>query len=160
MSHLHENVAYLRGLAEGLKLNENSKNAKLILNIIDTLEDFAEVIDEVLEEQRNLSEYIETIDEDLAEVEEDIYEDEDFEDDEDEEIDYLEIECPTCERTFYVDEDILYDDEDADKVICPNCEEVVDIDDLEIEYHEHEGCCCSHHFDDEDTCTVIEEDEE
>jgi len=155
MSHLHENVAYLRGLAEGLKLNENSKNSKVILNIIDTLEDFAEVIDEVLEEQKNLSDYIETIDEDLAEVEEDIYEDEDFDEDEDE-IDYLEVECPTCERTFYVDEDILYDDEDTDKVICPNCEEIVDIDDLEIEYTEHDCCCGSH----DDPCTVIEEDEE
>lgn len=151
MSHLHENVAYLRGLSEGLKLNENSKNSKLILAIIDTLEDFAEVMDEVLEEQQNLSEYVETIDEDLAEVEDDIYDDED---DEDDLIDYLEVECPTCDRKFYVDEDILYEGDDTDKVICPNCDEVVDINDLEVEY---DDCCCSHNHD-VDTCTVIEED--
>ncbi|AOY77061.1 CD1247 N-terminal domain-containing protein [Clostridium formicaceticum] len=140
MNHLFEKVAYLKGLAEGLNIEENSKDGKIILGIIDALDDFAEAIVMMNEDQEDLTEYVEALDEDLAEVEEELFDEED--DDEDEDIDFMEIECPNCDEEIYVDEDVFYDDEP--EVVCPRCSEVIKID---VENTcDHEGC--HHHHED------------
>ncbi|HSQ33553.1 MAG TPA: zinc ribbon domain-containing protein [Peptostreptococcaceae bacterium] len=122
MQHLYEKVAYLRGLAEGLDISNESKEGKMINRIVDVLDDFADAIVELDEEQAELMEYAESIDEDLADVEDDLYEDED-EDYDDEEFEYLEMECPNCGETVEIDEDLLYDD-DVD-VVCPSCKGII-----------------------------------
>ena len=73
MIYLTEKVAYLRGLAEGLGIEDSSKEGKMILHIVDALEEFADVLDETLENQMELEEYVNFMDEDLADLEEDIY---------------------------------------------------------------------------------------
>ncbi len=121
MKYLYEEVAYLRGLAEGLEISKETKEGKIIHKIVETLESFADAIVELEEEQLDLIEYVESIDEDLSDVEDDIYEDEDEEDDT--EFNYIEMECPNCNDFVEIDEDLLYD-EDVD-VICPNCQAII-----------------------------------
>lgn len=84
MDYLGQKVSYLKGLAEGLGIDETSKEGKLLLHIVDTLEDFADVLAETIEDQMDLEEYVNFIDEDLADIEEDIYGEEYDEDDFDE----------------------------------------------------------------------------
>lgn len=143
MQHLYEKVSYLKGLADGLGVNEETKEGKLLTHIIDLLDDFADAIVEIDEEQKDLAEYIESIDEDLADVEDELYEDEDEEDDE---FEYVEIDCPSCGETVEIDEDLLYD-EDVD-ILCPNCKEVIifseDDDCCCHGDHEHGDCHCNH----------------
>lgn len=122
MSSLSERVAYLRGLSDGLDVDQSTKEGKLFSAIIGVLEEMAEEIDILDENQQELDEYVDAIDEDLARVEDDIYEDED-EDDED---GYMEVECPNCHETVYLDED-MFDDED-NEIICPNCNEPIYLD--------------------------------
>lgn len=122
MQHLYEKVAYLKGLADGLGVDENTKEGKLLINIVDILDDFADAIVEIEEEQNEISEYIETIDEDLEDLEDEIYEDE-LDEDEDEEFSYVQFQCPTCKEDVEIDEELLYD-EDVD-ILCPNCKEVI-----------------------------------
>lgn len=123
MKYLYEEVAYLKGLAEGLEIAKESKEGKVIHKIIDVLDTFADAIVDLDEEQGELIEYVESIDEDLADVEDDIYED-DFEDDEDDdEFSYIEMECPNCSDLVEIDEDLLYND-DVD-IICPNCQAII-----------------------------------
>ena len=82
MDFLLQKVAYLRGLADGLELDESSKEGKVLVNIIDTLDAFVEVMEDMIDDQLDLEEYVNFIDEDLADLEEDFYEeDEEFEDD-------------------------------------------------------------------------------
>ncbi len=85
MNYLTEKVAYLKGLAEGLGVEESSKEGKLLLHVVDTLEEFADVLGDTIESQIELEEYVDFMDEDLAEIEEDIYgidyDEDDFEDD-------------------------------------------------------------------------------
>ena len=121
MKYLYEEVAYLRGLAEGLEISKETKEGKIIHKIVETLESFADAIVELEEEQLDLIEYVESIDEDLSDVEDDIYEDEDEEDDT--EFNYIEMECPNCNDFVEIDEDLLYD-EDVD-VVCPNCQAII-----------------------------------
>lgn len=122
MSSLTERVAYLRGLSDGLDLDQNTKEGKLFSAIISVLDEMAEEIDILDENQQELEEYVDAIDEDLARVEDDVYEDdEDYDDD-----GYMEVECPNCHETVYLDED-MFDDED-NEIICPNCNEPIYLD--------------------------------
>ncbi len=122
MKYLYEEVAYLKGLAEGLEISKETKEGKIIHKIVDALESFADAIVELDEEQIELAEYVESIDEDLSDVEDDLYEDEDLED-EDDELSFIEMECPTGGDLVEVDEDLLYDDE-VD-IVCPNCQAII-----------------------------------
>ena len=98
MSKLSDQVSYLKGLANGMKLNPDKDSHKLILEIVSVLEEMSEEIGRLNEHTEDLSEYVEAIDDDLSTLEELCYEDEDRDND-DEEITY---ECPHCgyEVTF------------------------------------------------------------
>ena len=72
-----EKVAYLRGLMEGLDLDENSKEAKLFSAIVDALDDVASDMSDLEEDLADLSDYVEELDEDLGDVEEFVYDDDD-----------------------------------------------------------------------------------
>ncbi|SCI75227.1 Uncharacterised protein [uncultured Clostridium sp.] len=119
MKYLYEEVAYLKGLAEGLDISEDTKEGKIIHKIVDVLESFADAIVELEEEQIELIEYVESIDEDLADIEDDIYE----EAEDDDEFNYIEMECPSCNDFVEIDEDLLYD-EGVD-IVCPNCQSII-----------------------------------
>ncbi len=153
MKYLGEEVAYLRGLAEGLEIENETKEGKMICKIIDVLESLADTLDDMQEDHDELVDYVEEISEDLSDVEEILYEDEDEDEeyddcDEDEEYDdeeltYIEMECPNCAELVDIDEDLLFDD--SIDVICPNCQAVI----LSSEDDEEDcvgcGCNCEEH---------------
>lgn len=123
---ISEKVAYLKGLAEGLNLDTESKEGKLIAAIIDVLDDMAEKFADVEDELCDVEDGLDAVSDDLSDVEETLYfaldddedEDEDEDDDEDdEEEECFMTNCPECEEEVYFDESVLEDGE----VICPNC---------------------------------------
>ena len=126
-----EKVAYLKGLAEGMELNTDKKEGKLLSAIIDVLEDIALELCDIEEAQEELGDGLDAVSDDLEDVEDLLYGD-DGEDDEPEyELDDLGEDedcyattCPTCEETIYFDESVLEDGE----VICPNCGEKLEFD--------------------------------
>ena len=90
-------------------------------------------IEEMEETVDTLNDYAEELDEDLGDVEDYLFGDDDECDCcDDDECDcccddgFLEIECPKCGEIICVDEDY-----DADEIICPACNEKIDIDDEE-----------------------------
>ena len=128
---LSEKTAYLKGLADGMKISSESDEGKLLHEIINVLEDVADSIGAIEEECDRLNEYVEELDEDLGDVEECLFDDEeDYEDeddgyeddfDEDEEDyddDVIEIECPNCGETICVPPTVDYA-----HLICPACNE-------------------------------------
>ena len=126
MSNLSDRVSYLKGLAEGLKLDTEKNEGKLIEKILELLADVSSEIEALKEDHDDLSSYVEAIDNDLSDLEDAVLEDDDSdysdEDDEEEEEDnddgLVEYTCPHCgeEMTFEVDS---FDfDEDY---LCPNC---------------------------------------
>lgn len=145
MKYLYEEVAYLKGLAEGLEISEETKEGKIINKIVDVLESFADAIVELEEEQIELIDYVESIDEDLSDIEDDIYEEEEDDDDEDddEEYNYIEMECPNCNDFVEIDEDLLYN-EDID-IVCPNCQAVILSSEDECECSDECICDCDCH---------------
>ena len=127
-----EKVAYLKGLAEGMELDTEKKEGKLLAAIIDILDDIALEIEDLKDYADELGEGLDAVSDDLEDVE-DLLFDEDEEDDEYEEEDFDELDededcyattCPTCEEEIFFDESILADGE----VICPNCGEKLEFD--------------------------------
>ena len=125
MEYLFERVAYLRGLCDGSGISEDSKEGKVLLEIVDILGEFADSIVELTDKQEELEEYAEAIDEDLSDLEDDFYDEDDDDDDDDdyEGLDYIELSCPSCGEEIEIDEDLLYDEESD--IICPVCGEVI-----------------------------------
>ena len=112
---ISEKVAYLKGLAEGLKLDAESNEGKLFAAIIDVLEDMADEIADMQDEMVDLEDGLDAVSDDLSEVEESLYEledeDEDEWDDDEDEEDCFMTTCPECEEEVYFDESILEDGE-------------------------------------------------
>ena len=123
MNNLSDRVSYLKGLAEGLKLDTEKNEGKLIEKILEVLSDITAEIASIREDHDDLSSYVEAIDNDLSDLEDAVLEgddemDEDEEDGEEGDDSVVEYTCPHCgeEMTFEVDS---FDfDEDY---LCPNC---------------------------------------
>lgn len=136
MFELKNKISYLQGLAEGLGFDKNSREDKLFAAILEVLDEMTQAISDLAEDQVDLEEYMEAIDQDLGDLEEDYYGEscdceeceDDSEDDEYEDMDYVEVECPKCHDIVRFDSSIL-DDDDIIEVTCPNCDEVVYIND-------------------------------
>ena len=121
MSFISEKVAYLDGLADGLKLSEEGTD-KVLRGIIDTLGAIAKALEEQDESIDDLSDCIDGIYDELDDIESVIDEEYDGELDED---DFIEVVCPHCGETVYFDEDMIDSD---DGLICPNCNETIDFE--------------------------------
>ena len=125
-----EKVAYLKGLAEGMELDTDKKEGKLLAAIIDLLEDIALELEDLWDGEEELYEGLDAVSDDLEDVEDLIFEDEDEDEDEYDEEDFDDDEdcyattCPTCEEEIFFDESVLEDGE----VICPNCGEKLEFD--------------------------------
>jgi DNA-directed RNA polymerase subunit RPC12/RpoP len=119
MSKLTERISYLQGLAEGMKLNPDKDSHRLILGILDVLGEVGVSFEALAESHGELSDYVEAIDEDLADLEADLYDDENEEAAETGgEVESIEYECPHCGATVEIDPDKVDFDEDA---LCPKC---------------------------------------
>ena len=70
-----EKIAYIKGLAEGLGVDNDTKEGKVLNAIIDLLEDITEEICEIEDGCDELMEQIDAVDEDLSALEDIIYED-------------------------------------------------------------------------------------
>ncbi|NLM46281.1 MAG: AraC family transcriptional regulator [Firmicutes bacterium] len=142
MDGLKARVAYVKGLAEGLGLDESSREGKLFRHMIDLFDVLADAVTKLQEDYAELADYTEAIDEDLNDLEDDFYDDFDDEDEdkdeaeEEEETDFddddevFSVECPECHEIVYIDDDMLEDD-DVVEILCPNCERVVFVNDKE-----------------------------
>ena len=71
---ISEKVAYLKGLAEGLALDTESKEGKLIAAIIDVLDDMSGKFEDLEDELCDVEDGLDAVSDDLSDVEEALYE--------------------------------------------------------------------------------------
>ena len=127
---ISEKVAYLKGLAEGLNIDtDKSKEGKLINVMIGILEEIGLAIEDLEENSLALGEEIDVLSDDLADVEAVVFDDEDeddYDEDDEEEFDddWFEVECPNCDEVLVVDEDAL----EEGYIKCPNCDTEYSLD--------------------------------
>ncbi len=129
MSKLTDRISFLKGMAAGMKLNMDKDSNKLMLEMLTVMGEIAEEMAAMTEAHNDLNEYVESIDDDLAELEESLFgeeamdgEDLDGEDDEDEdefgEDDLIVYACPHCGTEIEFQANDVDFDEDY---LCPEC---------------------------------------
>lgn len=147
MGYLTERVSYLRGLVDGIKLDENSPESRIFAEIIELLDDMATSIEDVDEKQSDMLEEFSDLQDDVInhiygedDLDED-YDDDRDEDEDDGEFDPEEFVCPNCGEILPVDEDLLESEEEI-TLDCPGCGEKVTItlEDDEPDCEEYPGC--------------------
>ncbi|QGT98949.1 hypothetical protein SYNTR_0356 [Candidatus Syntrophocurvum alkaliphilum] len=140
MRDICEKVSYLQGLSEGLNIADNSPQGKILSGMLEVLNEIADRITDIEEDFEDMKEYVESIDEDLCVLEEDIYDEMDFDNDYlySEDTDYVELSCDDCGEPIYFESDVL-DVDDVVEIICPKCNEVVFINDGSFDYVYEEG---------------------
>lgn len=120
---IREKSAYLKGLADGLKLDSSKDETKLLNAIIDLLGDVAEKLDEIDYDLETANDYIEEIDEDLGALEEYVLDECECDcDDED-------CDCCDCDDDDDCDCDCCCGDADFRMLMCPHCNEEIYFDD-------------------------------
>lgn len=127
-----EKIEYLKGLADGLGLDDNDKHDRLFKAVIGVLEEISESIEDLNDVNDQLCEQLDAVDEDLAALEDDFYEDDECECDDD----YYEVECPKCGDIICLDESQLEEGE----IECPGCGEKLEFDFDECD--DCDGCDC------------------
>ena len=125
-----EKVAYLKGLMEGMNIDASSENGKLFKAIVDVLDEVALEIEDLTDEVMEVGDGLDVISDDLADIEELVYDDDDDDDDDDEPV--YATTCPECEEEIFFDEDYLEDG----TIVCPNCGAKLEFDAEDLEGEE------------------------
>jgi len=128
MSDLTAKAAYLKGLADGMKLDETTDVNRLTKSMIELLGEMAEKFDGLDGEVGFLADNIETIEDELDSIDSELDSISDIlcgcdsncghDDDSD-----FEIICPACNQSIVLDMD-AFDDE----ATCPLCGEEIEFD--------------------------------
>ena len=140
---ISEKSAYLKGLMDGMKLDTEAAEGKMIAAIVDLLGDLTKKVTDIEDTTIAISDELDEIEEDLDAIEDfimdeeedddyeddydfdDEYEDEDYEDEGfdfgDEDSTIYEVEC-ACGNIIDFDEDTL----EAGSIVCPNCGETLE----------------------------------
>ena len=126
---LSEKSAYLKGLMDGLKLNTESDEGKMIAAIVDLLGDLTRKVTDIEDTTIAISDELDEIEEDLDAIEDFIMDEEEYDefDDEDEDEEWDEDE--EFEEGF----DFGDDDSTIYEVVCPVCDEIVNFDEETLE---------------------------
>ena len=135
-----EKTAYLKGLADGLGVDPQSKEGRLWAALNDLLSDIAHELEELRETDLGQAEALDGVADELSYLEElcSVFEDSDYdegdddaqdeEDGEDEELEYdgviYDATCPVCGEEISFDEETL----EEGSIQCPNCGELLEFD--------------------------------
>ena len=139
---ISEKSAYLKGLMDGLKLNTETDEGKMIAAIVDLLGDLTRKVTDIEDTTIAISDELDEIEEDLDAIEdfimdyeddedyEDYDDEDDFDDEEyeegfdfgDEDSTIYEVVCPACNEIINFDEQTL----EKGSIICPDCGETLE----------------------------------
>ena len=137
---ISEKSAYLKGLMDGLQLDTDKAEGKMIAAIVELLGDVTRRVTDIEETTIAISDELDEIEEDLDAIEDFILDEEDEWDEEDEEDEWdededfeegfdfgdedstiYEVTC-ACGEVIDFDEEVL----EAGSMICPNCGETLE----------------------------------
>lgn len=137
MSNLLKKVSYLKGFCEGLGINGESNEGKVINKLIEVIEEMADELERMAAVAEDHELLIDNLSDDMLMLlddddDDDLYDDddedfedfEDFDDDDDGTSDFFEIQCPECGEDFMIDYDEILD---GDGLRCPHCDKRIEL---------------------------------
>lgn len=110
----------LESLKDKVNKVENKEYKEIFSDINLLLEKISNKLEETIVKQESIEENIQFIDEDLTDLQEELFEEVSLEDLEDFEDEYVEIQCNNCAKPLFVEKDALKNNQ---SVPCPFCNE-------------------------------------
>ncbi|ADU20984.1 MULTISPECIES: CD1247 N-terminal domain-containing protein [Ruminococcus] len=136
---LTNKAAYIKGLMEGMKIDETTDQGKVLKAMAELMEEMAKAIEDVTVLADETVDVVDSISDDLSDLEDDFYNEFYGDDDDDEDYDYdpdddtlYECVCPTCGETIVMDDKMV----ESGSIECPNCGESLEFDFSEDEDEE------------------------
>lgn len=138
---ISEKVAYLKGIAAGMSI-EDREDGDLLIAIIDTLSEMADEIEDLGENALDIGDEIDALSDDLADVENIVYDGEfDFFDEDDFDFDVYDFDDDDFDDVEDYDEDEQFGCELCGKhgvsftvdINCPECDTVLELDEEDVE---------------------------
>ena len=123
---LSEKAAYLKGLMDGIKLDTEKDENRLLKAVVDLLQDMAVSIDDLEDNAIAVSDELDEIEENLDAIDEYLMDDEDEDDDYEEYDDDFDDDFDPADDEFDFDQDPVYE------VTCPKCGEVQHLTEEEL----------------------------
>ncbi len=118
MKKIGEKVSYIKGLAEGIEIDQNNKEGRILIAVLDVLSDIADALTQFDEELDEAADVLAGLEQDVNDVKDEIYGQDDDEDYFEGDLDDLyETTCPSCGNTIRFD----YDQAASGGMECPNC---------------------------------------
>ena len=114
MSNLTEKAAYLKGLMQGLDIDQTTKEGKLFAAMVELMDEMSATIADLEDNQETLTDLVDALDDDAV----------------------YEITCDGCGETFYLDEDEVA----QGSYVCPACGKTLEFefeDDCDCGCHHH-----------------------
>ena len=126
---MSDKAAYLKGLMDGLELDTEKAEGKMIAAMVELMGDMAKRLRDVEETTIAISDELDEIEEDLDAIEDFIMDEEEYDEFEDEDEDEEWDEDEEFEEGF----DFGDDDSTIYEVVCPVCDEIVNFDEETLE---------------------------
>ena len=134
--NLTDKMAYLCGMVDGMELDlTSSKEGKVLGKILDVMQEMTAYIVDLQTQVDELTDTCDLLDQDLGDLEDIVFDEDDDEDDdeyddyydedEDDEVQYETV-CPTCKNTIVLSETIL----DKGEMPCPCCGQKLEFGDV------------------------------
>ena len=122
---LAEKAAYLKGLMDGIKLDTEKDENRLLKAVVDLLQDMAVSIDDLEDNAIAVSDELDEIEENLDAIDEYLM---DEDDDDDDDFDYDE----DMDYDLGDDDEFDFDEDPVYEVTCPKCGEVHQFSEKEL----------------------------
>ena len=97
---LTEKMSYLQGLIDGLEIDSSTKEGKALIQMSEVMSELVLYVEDLQSQVDELTELCDILDEDLGAVEDDFYDDDDYDCD-----DCDECDCNECDECDDDDED-------------------------------------------------------
>lgn len=121
---LSKKAAYIKGLMEGLGIDDSTDQGKVLKAMAELLEEMAETIEDVAALADETVDVVDSISDDLSDLEDAFFDVGIDGSDEDGEDVLYECVCPTCNETIVLDDEMI----GAGSIACPSCGEVLEFD--------------------------------
>ncbi len=136
MSEFTNRAAYLRGLADGMKLDTETNEGRLISELLDFVGDLAAEIEAIDDEQGFIADQIDELEEEVELIGDEVFGDYDEYEEYDED-DEFELTCESCGAELIVTGEELIEEDLA----CPVCGEPIEIE-IECDCDCDDDCDC------------------
>ncbi|CAM3794895.1 CD1247 N-terminal domain-containing protein [Alicyclobacillus pomorum] len=129
---LEHRMAYLQGVCSSMPI-QNSDQQRVLVEVVRLMGDVVDAVTDLKQRMDQLEQYVDDMDDDLANLEEAVFDglnDEDLDekapDGHSMLVSFADVPCPHCGLHFFVDED-FWAAQDVVDVDCPNCHESVEV---------------------------------